>query len=115
MTLVPPEAIQLDFIGSLLASKHRGEQDAVVVDVSFVAKNGDFKSWHMLQDLFHASDTRHAVPDYHKLFHGHNSSWRKLSPACTRLIRRFLPPEFPQNSDTRRYRPDQPILLANSR
>lgn len=49
-----------------------------------------------------------------KSFHCHNSDWSTISPARTSLSRLALRREFPQNRDTKRYPPVQPILLASS-
>ena len=74
MTLIPLQTVQLNFIRCLLSGEHGGKQDAVVVDVSFISENRDFKFWRMLQNLFDTSHARHAVPDNHKLFHSHKLS-----------------------------------------
>jgi hypothetical protein len=61
-----------------------------------------------------AAGTRLAVRTYGKLFHIHNFYWRELKGQVP-AIRRVLPEEFPQNSDTRRYRPVQSTPVASSR
>ena len=74
MFRIPLEAIQLDFIRCFLASQHRGQQDAVVIEVGFIPEDGDFKFWRMVQDLFDASDTRHSISYHHEPLHHRGAS-----------------------------------------
>src|SRR6185312_10020254 len=63
--LVPFKAVEHDVIRRLLAGEHGRKQNAVVVDVSFVAKDRDLKLRSMTQYLFDASHARHSISDYH--------------------------------------------------
>ena len=50
-------------------ARHRRQQNAVVVDVSLVAKDRDLKLGRVAQNLFHAGHTGHAVSYHDQLFH----------------------------------------------
>src|SRR5215471_5411296 len=67
--LVPVERVQRDLVGRTLTSEHRRQQNAVVVDVRFVAENRDLESRRVLEDLLDTSHTRHAVADDDEPFH----------------------------------------------
>ena len=69
MFLVPLQAIQDNFVGRFLASEHRRKQDAVVIDVRLVAKDGDLKFRGVLQNLLDAGHSRHTVSHDHELLH----------------------------------------------
>ena len=60
---IPVERVQRDLVGRLLAGQHRRQQDAVVVDVGFVAEDRDVELRRVLQDLLDAGDAGHAVAD----------------------------------------------------
>ena len=72
---VPIDIVEDDVLGRLLARQHHGKQNAVVVDVRFIAENGDFEVVAVLEDLLHASDAGHAVA------HHDQSSLHGLAPA----------------------------------
>jgi hypothetical protein len=61
--LIPIHVVEHDFLGGLFAGEHHGQHDAVVVDVGFVAEDGDFVVVGELENLLHAGDARHSVAD----------------------------------------------------
>ena len=67
--LVPIEAVQDDVVAGFFSRQNRRKQNAVVVDVSLVAKDRDFKLWRVAQDLLHAGHAGHSVSYDYQLFH----------------------------------------------
>src|SRR5262249_41492290 len=63
IVLIPIKPVQDDFVRRFLSGQNRRKQNAVVVDVGFIAENGDFESRRIFQDLFDASGPGHAVAD----------------------------------------------------
>ena len=71
---IPFERIQRDLVGRAFAGEDRRQQDPVVVDVRLVAEDRDVEALVVLQNLFDACNTGHAVADDYQFLHRDRST-----------------------------------------
>src|SRR5579883_662382 len=67
MASVPVAIVDNNFVRGFLSRKHGRQQDAIVIDVGLIAKNGDFEVVRVGENLLDACHSRHPIADNDQL------------------------------------------------
>ena len=75
---IPLDGIQRDVVKRFFADQNGRQENAVVVRLGLVTKNGDVELRRVLEDLLNAGDARHAIADNDQAFHVVLEGFRRL-------------------------------------